>query len=62
MSEDNQAEAGAVIKVRLPAEFKEELERFADAKHISMSALVRLSLGEYIKPAASATPDGKDAA
>ena len=50
MSEENiEIQSGADIKLRLPAEFKSEIETAAKAMHISVSAMTRLALAEYIR-------------
>jgi hypothetical protein len=49
MSEDELTETGSAIKLRVPTNFKAEVEDLALEMHISVSALTRLALGEYIK-------------
>jgi antitoxin component of RelBE/YafQ-DinJ toxin-antitoxin module len=55
MSEGNTNETGAAIKLRLPAAFKAEVEEAAESMHISVSALTRIALAEYIKEHAKAS-------
>jgi predicted transcriptional regulator len=38
-----------IIKCLAPEELKRELERLAQARNISLSALLRLILSEYVK-------------
>lgn len=39
---------GAAIKLRIAPEFKAEIEAAAKARHISVAALVRLAVGDYL--------------
>lgn len=50
MSDDStESNSGKDIKLRLPAEFKAEIEAAAKSMHISVSAMTRLALAEYIQ-------------
>lgn len=46
---EEETSTNSAIKLRLPAEFKAEIESTAAAMHISVSAMTRLALAEYIK-------------
>jgi hypothetical protein len=47
MSEEQNTESA--IRLRLSAEFKGEIEKAAEAMHISVSALTRMALAEYLR-------------
>lgn len=49
MSEQNQDQKESAIKLRLPSDFKAEIEKTAADLHISVSALSRLALAEYVR-------------
>lgn len=49
MNADQQNQSDSAIKLRVPQDFKGEIEELAASMRISVSALTRLALGEYIK-------------
>lgn len=49
MSDSNQDHKESAIKLRLPSDFKAEIEETASELRISVSALSRLALAEYIR-------------
>jgi predicted transcriptional regulator len=60
MSEEPNTESA--IRLRLSADFKGEIEKAAEAMHISVSALTRIALAEYLRERNAAVPKTEEAA
>lgn len=46
---------GAAIKLRVAPEFKQAIEEAARERHISVAALMRLAVGDYLRAEREAT-------
>jgi predicted HicB family RNase H-like nuclease len=49
MSKQEETEAATTIKLRIAPEFKAEIEAAARDRHVSVSALVRLAMVDYLR-------------
>jgi hypothetical protein len=49
MSKQDETEAATTIKLRIAPEFKAEIEAAARDRHVSVSALVRLAMVDYLR-------------